>query len=395
MRVSIPQLKKILPKLNLSAEELAERFSMIGHEGEVLDNDTLELKIFSNRQDCRELNFLAKDFAAIYPEYISDNLPATEVGEEIAVTVEQINKILGSNIGYEDFRQLERLGFVIDSNAVKVPSNRRDVKEAADVAEEVFRLVGASNINITMLDRQEPKESPEFEFLNKIRLALLSVGATETRTISFSREGTLELKNPFSAELPYLQPNLTDGLMETLAKNPFSRRNIIFEIADTYSPEEKTHLAIVISGYKKPDDIISQLSKVLGGELDFQPIADETLQTFSVKQPNVLIAETNIDNLKPQAVEKGVLKLPKYRSISAFPPLVRDVTLSQQLNVDDLYQEFPELHLVELIDSYSDRQTGKVTETYRLIFQSANNSFTAEQISLIDEKLDRRFFGKD
>lgn len=394
MKVHISELKKYLPNLNLSSEQLAIKLSLIGHESEAEDENTLDVKLTSNRKDCQDLKYLAFDIAALYPELgASHDILLTKPSKKIMVTLEKVNKILGSSVSQEQYRQLERLGFNVSEKYVSVPEFRTDIFESADIAEEVFRLIGANGINIEMLSKEPVKPSPLFDQLNNIRFALSAVGATETRTISFSDRGVIELVNPFSKERPYLQPDLTDGLLETLAKNPFSRRNIFFEIADVFTPEESTHLGIVISGYKKPDDLITRLTKAVGSNLSFTSIEQSHLDKFSVKQPNVHIAEVDVSSLRPSSAPP-IGNTVRYKKISEYPPLVRDVTTTEKVEQSKLYDDFPELHLVELVDTYSDAQTGRVTDTYRLIFQNHKGSFTSEDIAEIDERIERRFFAK-
>lgn len=395
MKVALVDLKKYLPNLNLPAGQLATKLSLVGHETEVVNDKTLEIKLTSNRKDCQDLKYLAFDIAALYPEFgDTKSILTVNPGQEIPVTLDRVNQILGSNINSEQYNRLECLGFKVSNQSVTVPDFRTDITEAADIAEEVFRIIGAEAINIEMLDHQPVKASATFEFLNNIRFALSASGASEIRTISFSNRGVVELKNPFSSNQPFLQADLTDGLLETLAKNPFSRRNIFFEIADVFLPEEETHLGIVISGYKKPDEVINKLSNALGRKIHFQLVEQKLLDGFSVKQPNVYLSEVDVSAVRVPETPASENDLPMFKKISQYPPMVRDVTITEKIDSTKLHQEFPELHLVELIDSYTDSQTGRISDTYRLIFQQHEDSFTAEQIANIDERLDKRFFGK-
>ncbi|MEX2361893.1 MAG: hypothetical protein WD544_01825, partial [Patescibacteria group bacterium] len=98
MKVLITDLKKYLPKLSWSNEQLAQKLSAIGHETDVVGNK-LDIKLTSNRKDCEKLEYLAFDLAGLYPELGSNgNLISFKPGKTIPVTLEKINKILGSSL---------------------------------------------------------------------------------------------------------------------------------------------------------------------------------------------------------------------------------------------------------------------------------------------------------
>ncbi|MEX1124005.1 MAG: hypothetical protein WEC81_02430 [Patescibacteria group bacterium] len=390
MKVLITDLKKYLPKLSWSNEQLAQKLSAIGHETDVVGNK-LDIKLTSNRKDCEKLEYLAFDLAGLYPELGSNgNLISFKPGKTIPVTLEKINKILGSSLSIGDYQKIERIGFSIGDNAVIVPDFRTDISEGADIAEEVFRFIGVSALKIEPLSKEPPKESGQFQFLNDIRYALFTAGGTETSTISFRRSGAVKVSNPFSNKEPYLRADLVGGLLETLAKNPFSRRNIFYEIGQVFRPDEKTYLGIVLSGYKNPNDIVETIAKQIGQRLVFKAVGDDQLAQYSVKQPNVLVAEIPVIELTPKKIGPTISALPQFTKISSFPPLVREITVTPgdgTVFINSLTKTFPELLLVEHIDSYVNPNTGTTSDSYRMIFQKHTGSFTKDEISQIDNKI--------
>ncbi len=392
MKILLTDIKKHIPLLSWSAEELAEKLSLIGHETEVA-GESLDITLTANRKDCQQLPYLLFDLMAVYPE-LGDNKTLVEIkpGKTIKVTSQQVNNLLGSAVTKEQYKGLERLGFIVNDSEVIAPDFRVDVFEAADIAEEVFRLYGAKAINVAMLSKDDVVESAQYQRQQSIRVALVSAGLNETRTVSFTSSGEVALKNAFSADLPYLRPNLLEGLLQTLTKNPFMRRAAFFEIGNTFTPEEETYIGLIFSGNKNKDKLEKLLDEALGVAISLEQPAAELLHRYNVKQPHIFYGEVALD--KVQGKQGGVVKtdLPNFKGLSKFPPLVRDISVTTKFDAAALHQEFSELLMIEKIDSYTHPDTKKTTDTYRLIFQKHDESFTQEEISRIDKKIEERFF---
>lgn len=395
MKVLLTDITQTIPGLQWSAEELAEKLSLIGHETEVV-GESINVTLTANRQDCRELAYLIFDLIAIYPELgNNDALVTYQPGNTVKVTRQQIDGILGAVITKEQYQQLERLGFTVQENAVIAPDFRVDIFEPADVAEEIFRLHGMAIIKVIMLSKEEANKSPEYQCQQNLRAALVEAGINETRTVSFAGDGTTALKNPFSGGLPYLRPNLLDGLLQTLAKNPYLRRIAFFEIGNVFNPDEQTNVGVVFSGHKNKETAEETLKKVLGTNIELTAPAPELLHRYNVKQPNIWYGEMATNIVKVADGVNVKTTLPNFQTVSKFPPLVRDVSITSPTSDDfnkNIYQQFPELLFVEQVDTYTDPKTKRTTKTYRLIFQKNTASFTQEEISEIDQRIDRRFF---
>jgi phenylalanyl-tRNA synthetase beta chain len=134
-------------------------------------------------------------------------------------------------------RVLGRLGFVITGAGpvirVKVPTWRPDVHGAADLVEEVVRIVGVDRVPMTPFDRGEAPRKPVLTPLQvrtrKARRALGVRGLVEAVTWSFISHPTaalfgggkpaLVLANPIAAELSDMRPSLVPGLVAAAQKN--------------------------------------------------------------------------------------------------------------------------------------------------------------------------------
>ncbi len=398
MKYTLDQFKALISELTWSPEELADHLSVIGHETEVSNQNDLNVTITSNRSDCKDLRYLVFDLAGIYNLKTTENLITVEPGITVEVGLDFINKLLGSNISEEQYHGLSRLGFQVTSGGVTVPEFRHDISTAADIAEEVIRLAGYSSLHLAPLTSKEGVLSPSYQKIVAVKTALVGTGLTETITSSFSAQGEVELKNPFATDQPYMRASLLEGLLRTLARNPYLKRALFFEIGSVFTPEETTCLGLFVAGYKNIDYIGLSISQALGVEVKFTSVDEPTCTALDVKQSRVQWCQIPLDKLsikssdEPQNFNRP---LPQFQAISKYPPLVRDATITtaesnapnSTIITQAFVANFPELLLIELIDTYHDAEAQKTTLTFRLIFQKMDSSFTQDEITTIDARL--------
>lgn len=394
MKFAFSQFKDRLPSLAWDKQTLADKLSLIGHETEIY-GETLDVTLTSNRKDCKDLNYLLFDLAGVCGLEVTDPPSGYGHGPEIVVTAEKINKVLGSNIDQPKVKELERLGFIVTETGVQ-PPDFRDVATVADVAEEIFRIIGCDALTVIPLSDEPAPESAEFSRLQSIKFALVNTGWTETATYSFAADGQVELNNPFRREEPYLRPNLQNGLLLTLAKNPFIKRGRFFEIGAVFTPEESIKLGLIIGGYKDPTAVTAELESALALKIDWQPIDPAVALKLEAKPGNIMFAEIDLADLKlqtnppPICVEQPI---PKFRPISKFPPLVRDKTVQKSgSEIDSTLRaaadHFPQLLLAEIIDEYINPETKLTSTTIRFIFQKLESSFTQVEIDQLSAELE-------
>lgn len=398
MKYTFDQFKALLPGLTWSPKELADNLSVIGHETEVSNQNDLNVTITSNRPDCKDLRYLVFDLAGIYNLKTTDNLITVEPGIVVKADLGFINKLLGNNVSEEQYHELSRLGFQVTSGDVTVPEFRHDISTAADIAEEVIRLVGYSSLHLAPLTLKEEVSSPSYQKTITVKTALVGIGLTETITSSFSAQGDVELKNPFAADQPYMRASLLEGLLRTLARNPYLKRALFFEIGSVFTPEETSCLSLIVAGYKNIDSISRSISQALGIEVRFASVDEPTCTALDVKQSRIQWFQIPLDKLpikpsnEPQA---STQPLPQFQAISKYPPLVRDATITtternapnNSIITQAFVANFPELLLIELIDTYHDAEAQKTTLTFRLIFQKMDSSFAQDEITVIDARL--------
>lgn len=161
---------------------------------------------------------------------------------------------------------LERLGFSLTPEwQVTPPSWRRDVEGAADIVEEVVRMVGLDNVPSTPLPRAEGVAKPTATAMQKIerkvRRTAAARGLNEAINWSFLPEkeasafggGHWSLANPISEDMKVMRPSLLPGLLSAAQRNMNRGASSVrlFEIGRRYLAESE-HLtaAFVLAGEK-------------------------------------------------------------------------------------------------------------------------------------------------
>ena len=186
------------------------------------------------------------------------------------ISVNKINAIIGQEIPkIEIERILVSLGFVVKDIGsilvIKVPYYRHDIKNIADITEEIVRIIGIDNIIAKPLQIDEVnrvnKTSNDLIKKNKLRFKAIENGFYETLTYVFcSKENLekynfktvkdeLELINPIVKELNTYRTTILLNLVEACANNfkVGARSTAFFEIGTIFNEL----IALLISLYSK------------------------------------------------------------------------------------------------------------------------------------------------
>ena len=188
----------------------------------------------------------------------------------IAFSFGMVEKLAGIALPEKQMRAtLEALGFQIDgasSAKVTAPSWRPDVHGAADLVEEIVRIVGLDKVPSAPMPRLSGVARPVLtepqRRVRRARRVLAGRGLVEAITWSFITRGTatsfgggqdaLELANPISTEMTSMRPSLLPGLLAAVQRN----RNrgfadvAIFEVGQAYRGDEPKDQFLAASGVR-------------------------------------------------------------------------------------------------------------------------------------------------
>ncbi len=364
----------------------------------------------------------------------------------LTVTTKSILELLGVEIPDDTIVTiLNSLGLdtVYDNGnlTVKVPSIRDDIEGRADLAEEVMRIYGYDHIVGTAMrgDVIRGKKLPSRIKDDKVKAALLAMGAYEIATYSFissgaintlrldesdERANAIKLINPLGDEYSTLRTQLTTSMLTVLSTNinrkieegrffEISKRFVPKSMPLTEQPDELPTLSIGI--YGKDEDfftlkgIIEEIMKLFGAHTQYVRSAEPYLhpgrqaQVLANNKPVAVFGEVHPAVAKDYDIEQRVyvaeIKLDilysiekrktVYKALPKFPAVERDFAMLCDIDipVGDLEKAIVSgasrlLEKVELFDVYTGSQIpeGKKSVAFSVWLRSAEATLTDEQI---------------
>ncbi len=198
---------------------------------------------------------------------------------------DKIRRIVGVSISNDEivgiFRKLELGVTEVSDSSCKVipPSFRGDIREEADLAEEVARIHGLDKIPLVLVSAVPGGsfKKDAYADVEEARNQLISLGLDEAMNYSYAdekaalldsrygKEHLLAMSNPISHESAYMRPSLLSGMLRSIEHN-ISRKNAdlaMFEIGKVYcgnssEDEEKLECCIAMTGRKHPERFSSE-----------------------------------------------------------------------------------------------------------------------------------------
>ncbi len=177
---------------------------------------------------------------------------------------EKINALLGTDVPREEMVSiLKALGFQVEGDQVAVPSWRGDVKEMADLAEEVARFHGYNNIPVTLMRGQTTlggySRSQQLE--RSLGAVCRTCGYDEIITYSFisptyydkirwpedaERRRSFRILNPLGEDTSIMRTTTLPSMLEILTRNWNFRNKTakLYEIGRIYLPGGADGLAV-------------------------------------------------------------------------------------------------------------------------------------------------------
>jgi len=356
-----------------------------------------------------------------------DAYPGKRAPEAILFSAEEVKRLSSLEIDVAKITiVLRSLGFECEESrlpsqiSVLAPYWRSDVKCAADLVEEVVRIIGYEEIPAIRLSSSLPMREPTplLSFKRRLSNILVSCGFQEVLTYSLTsleklrrlspdldvKVMPLKVANPLTKEQEYLRTNLRANILAALAGNQKHEENGIrlFEIGKVFLPqgkelpEEKDLLCALLSGprhelswhgdnksldFFDAKGVVESLLRQLDLSATFEVSNDESL--LPGKGVDIIIKGDKVGvagELHPKVMQAFELpgtayliemdmekllektaKLKEYRAISRFPSLSRDICLviDKQVTyqqVAGIIRSFPLVSEVTLFDLYTGEQ---------------------------------------
>ncbi len=384
----------------------------------------------------------------IYPEKLEPY--------KVAFSYSNCNSLIGKEIDRAIIKNIIlNLGITIDSEGsdgllLNVPRFKTDVTREADVIEEVMRIYGYNNVEVSKAISytafNEAKNN-DVAVENKTASLLEGFGFNEIMSLSLTKEtyypegnNNVKVVNPLSNDLNVLRADMLFSGLEAIAYN-INRKNAdlkffeygrTYSIADKETPKyaEQKHLTLFVTGnafnenpfnltrkadlsflkaavnnllqkcgitnYKCVESTYTNFDYGLNYTLnnktlvEFGAVSKAQLKAFDISQP-VFYADFNWETLVKAFSKQKI----EFEEISKFPSVRRDLALLIDKAVK--YQQIEELAFntekkllkeVNLFDIYEGEKLGN-KKSYAVSFTLLNNeaTLTDKQIEGVMEKL--------
>lgn len=373
--------------------------------------------------------------------------------ENIDISTKKINSIIGQNVTKIKVEKiLSNLGFKVKDGgngvlSTQIPAFRHDIKNIADVTEEIVRTIGIDNIKSKPLAIDEVnrsnKTSHDLVKKNKFRFKAIENGFYESLTYVFSNKDNLakynfptvndklDILNPIVNELNTYRTTLLLNLVEAVANNAKAgfKKIALFEIGTIFNAkrEESKKISFVFSGDIEEEsftnsgkpasiDFFTFCKKVLNtiGKFEIKEmkkvpndfihpfqnadvmIDGKTIGYIAKLHPSVAsdfnIADTFIAEIDFDAIKNDIVISKKY---SKFQASKKDLSILVPKTVP--YKDIKKvvssikdenIKQYNLIDIYSDEKLGdNESLTIRFVLQNDDKTLNEEDITTSMNKI--------
>lgn len=344
-----------------------------------------------------------------------DVYPVKDEDIKIKFEPERINSLLGTDIGESEMKEIFAkigLGFNDDSNAVVVPTFRRDLHCTADLAEEVLRFHGYDKIASTL----PVGEATTGKLSYKLRIDQIARNIAELSGFSHAMTYAFEspkaydkllvpedsglrkavvISNPLGEDFSIMRTQPVNAMLTSLSLN-YNRRNgdvRLYDMANIYIPkalpltelpDEREQLTLGAYGedvdFFVMKGVVEEFLEHVGmnKKLHYDPVCDKSFlhpgRKAYIKYDGEIIGylgevhpevSLNYDFKEGVRVYLAVLDMPalipytsfdrKYEGIAKYPTMGRDISMLVPKNI-----------LVGEIEDMIAQRGGKILESYRL-----------------------------
>jgi len=333
---------------------------------------------------------------------------------KIGFDSQKINALLGTDFSLDSIiNSLEKLNFKIskkenDLSAI-VPSYRLyDIFYWQDLAEEVLRLNGYSNLQSINLDKKEKAYNINFAFKENLKDKLVALGFSETLSSSFVSKADVQLfhldfnnlikiKKPLSLENEFFRPNLVINLCYQAAKNPWFSEVLLFEIGHVADSESEKQKLIVLAlgkdNSKKLEEAKKTINEFLDASIEIKAIETKILEKFKIKK-SISYLEIELPEKKQGDYYFTDLNFTKVKMPSSFPPAQIDLAFVADSNlsakeIERFLASDDDVILCELFDEFASNKFGKNKKNiaYHLWIEDQKKSLSESEIAKIRESL--------
>ena len=238
------------------------------------------------------------------------------INTKLIMKKDYINNRLGTDFDFEVIKDtLEKLSFKVDVDndlvTVIPPSYRKDIKDKADLSEEVIRYLGLDHIK-SSLPTMKTTVGKLHQFEDKKRIIedyLLNRGLNEVLTYTlvskkeieesaiFTKNQPYEISNPIVEDHKFTRTMILPSIIKCAVYNyNHQQTNFgLFEISklNVLNKEAEEHLSLVLFGKQFKQDLLGFANY---SYFDAKGILENILNFFNVQESRIKIERINEDN---------------------------------------------------------------------------------------------------
>ena len=384
---------------------------------------------------------------------------APREGKRFQARVSRINAILGIQVPAEEMvRILKNLQFEVqidgDVMDITAPRYREDIEIGEpDMAEEIIREYGYDHVTPTFLPSAAVTSggrTPEQLRREKVKRVMCAQGYSEISTMAFYAEEDLDalhipqdapernvvrILNPITEKLSIMRTLLAPSMLKIAVEN-IKRGNTegrIFEMSNIYRPtgegrlpEERLHIGFASFGngedFFDMKGSVEALGEAFGltfgveratdvpelhpgiaawilcegqrvgvfGKLANEVTAELKLHKDARTHHQIFLGEIDYQKMMSHAAASF-----RYRPISAFPPVMRDLalTVKEEVTCGEMIAEIEracrQVTDVELFDIYRGEQIGEGQKSmaFKIRFESDDHALQPEEVDRYIKKI--------
>ncbi len=371
-------------------------------------------------------------------------------------TLSHANALLGTQFKMDEVEETLRwLDFnpVINGDEISctIPSYRRDIERAADIDEEIIRLIGFESLQSSLpyMSATVGKLTQAQNLRRKTRDIMVGLGLNEIVTYTlisedFKNESLLPCGNPIELAMPisearkYIRNSLGNSVLECIAYNEDHQNmnNAVFEISKVYGEGiERERLAIALDGQLQEDKLHKY--EIVGDFYTLKGIIMNWLERLGYNGSRIRIKENNtnqkyyhpyrsaelyLDNvflglfgeIHPTLLKKKGLKTVyygeldidplleisparlKFNQLERYPSIERDLSfiVDKDVNANDIIVAFKKaggklVKNIDIFDIYQGKhvEDNKKSVALRITYQASDKTLKEEDILANHEKI--------
>jgi len=351
----------------------------------------------------------------------------------VALPASEVQRLLGFSVADAEIeRSLQTLGFTVETTAagfaVTPPYWRDDVVMAADLVEEIARIVGYDHVQAQMpAVAPQDLDSAEFDRETELAETMAALGYTEAFSLSLQpgsvaqvwRErgvatgAVAEIVNPLSEDQRWMRFSLAPALLGFAARDRALRPYRTFELGHVFTdaqpqPEEHVHLTALHAGGESAfgrlkSDVLMLVRRVTGrvarvergslpalhpGKTAALRLDEHIVAYVGVIDPRLAGAYEVAETTAFATVFVAALparSVPRYVPPLRFPPVERDLAIVVPEDVlagdiIDLVRADSLVRAATMFDEYRGPQIGpgRKSLALRIVLQSETATLTDE-----------------